>query len=417
MPPGRPWPLVAIAVVPIVVGVFLTLAYFSLTERSQAFDGMETPLYLPVARLDPTVTPTSTPTPTVVVPPSVIGEVPLASARCPNDIEVNPMSGYAYVANNGNNTMSIVQELNHINTVATGDWPGRVGVDPNSTRAFLATLRATQVGVYNLASFVINLPTFGETFDVVYNPVNNMIYASDLFSRITVYDGLTYEFKAHINLAEDEPVGWVLGLAVDTNTGLVYAANWELGKVFTIDGLDVAGVVQAGWGVLELAVDPNTGYVYGAHSAPNADYPHNISVMKDNQLVMTYSTGVRSMDVAVNPANGLAYFVNPDNNSVTILQGPNYIDTDSVGIKPWSVDVNPLTGRAYVANSGDNTISVFEGLTVVETLAAGMEPFSVGVDIQRNLAYVANRASHVECNGVGQCVTVCDPEASITVVR
>jgi len=395
------------------VAGLLAVALVSFTSRSFAYGSVETPVFLPIARLDPTVTPTPTATPVVVLPPTVIGEVPLPGAYCPNDVEVNPISGYAYITNNGNNTASIVQELNHIRTLPVGEWPSRVGVDPNSTRAFMVSLRETTISVFDLSSLVMTLPTYGEAFDVIYNQVNGLLYANDLFSRLTVYDGTTYEFKGYINLAS----GWLQGMTVDPNTGLLYVANLELGKVFTIDGMDVVGEVQAGWGVQELAIDPNTGYLYAAHSTPNDVYPHNISIMKDSQLVTSFKTAVRSQDVAVNPNYGLAYFANPEDDDITIVQGVGILGTFNVGDNPWSLDVNPQTGRVYIANRGEDTISVFDIATNMGKIPAGKEPLTVAVDVQRDLAYVTNRTSHIQCNPLGQCETVCDPGASVSVVR
>lgn len=381
----------------------------SVVAAANGLDG--TPSFLPLIQFIPTPTPVPTATPFPL--PAVLGEVPLTEALCPNYVGVNPVSGMAYVPNNGNNTLSIVQETNHLKTVAFGNWPGRVGVDPNGTRAFITYLRDSNFAIWAGDSFFATFPTYGESFDVVYNPVNHYIYVSDLFSRISIYDGDTNQLVETVNLAS----GWVLGLAVDTNTGLVYAANWELGNVFIIDGTQQVGMVPVGWGVLELAVNPNNGYVYGAHSAPSAQYPNNISIIKDGQLVKTFTTATRSMDVAVDPVTGYAYFANEDNDTVTVVQGETFIATIPVGARPWSVAVNPESGYVFVANRDDNTISVIRGAVVVATLPGGAEPFAVAVDEAHDLTYVANRASRVVCNPLDQCEEVCDPNASVTVIR
>lgn len=394
------------------LGILVILALQAAATRPiQAFAGGGTPAYLPITSFDSTNTPTPTATPPPF--PEIIADVPLPDAACPNDIAVNPLSGYAYLANPGNNTASIISGTQHISTQPVGEWPSRFDVDPNSTRAFLAVLRDTQISMFDYDDLLINLPTHGEAFDVVYNPVNNYIYASDLFSHINIYDGFTLEHVGDIDLA----AGWVLGLAVNTSTGRVYAAGWETGQVFEIEGTELISTVQAGWGVLELAVDPNTGYVYAAHSAPSEEYPQNISVMKDGELLATYITGARSMDVAVNPVTGLAYFVNSEENTVTVLHGPDMVGGVGVGESPWSVAVNPLTNRVFIANRNDNTITVLNETVPLTTLDGGLEPFVVEVDPARGLTYVANRASHVECDELGRCDTVCDPYASVTVIR
>ncbi len=404
--------LIIFTAIPLLIVLLFAIGQLAGTGRGHVVaEGLGTPGYLPITSFMPTNTPV--PTPTTAPLPQVVGNVPLPAARCPNDIQVNLLSGYAYVSNNGNDTMSIVQELNHINTLNTGEWPSRIGVDLNTTRAFLANLRDTEVAVYDMSSYVTSLPTFGETFNVIYNPVNNYIYASDLYSHITIFDATTLAQVGEVDLL----VGWALGMAVDTNTGYVYVAGWELGKVFILSDTAVIGEIQAGWGILELAVDPNTGYVYGAHSAPNEQYPHNISVMKDGQLVTTFTTADRAMDVAVDPNTGIAYFANADNDTVTLVQGTNLIGTISVGDYPWSVAVNTNNGYVFVANRNTNDVTVIKDGAVVETLPAGLEPFSVAVDTARDITYVANRASRFVCNEFDQCETTCDPFASVTVIK
>jgi DNA-binding beta-propeller fold protein YncE len=404
---------------PAILLLFLPLLLFTLvfawqvttSHPAQAFVGGGTPGYLPITSFDPTNTPIPTPTTSPI--PEVLAIVSLPDALCPHDVAVNPLSGYAYVANPGNATTSIISGTNHINTQVVGHWPNRFAVDPNSTRAFLTIVVEAQISMFDYDTLYINLPTFGEAADVVYNPVNNFIYVVDLSSHITVYDGITFDFVADIDLAG----GVLLDVAVDPNTGRVYAAGWESGNVFEIEGTALVRTVQAGWGVQELAIDPNSGHVYAAHSAPNEEYPHNISVMKDGALLATYITGARSMDVAVNPVTGLAYFVNPDEDTVTVLNGPNMVGGVGVGDDPWSVAVNPTTNRVYIANRGENTVTVLNETMPLTTLTSGLEPISVDVDPVRGLAYVANHASHVECNEFGQCDRVCDPYASVTVIK
>ena len=123
------------------------------------------------------------------------------------------------------------------------------------------------------------------------------------------------------------------------------------------------------------------------------------------------------MDVAVDPVTGYAYFANEDNDTVTVVQGETFIATIPVGNRPWSVAVNPESGYVFVANRDDNTISVIRGAVVVATLPGGAEPFAVAVDEAHDLTYVANRASHIVCNPQDQCEEVCDPNASVTVIR
>jgi len=322
-----------------------------------------TPFYIPQVWLDPTNTPTATP-PGI---PQIIAEIPFPQPGCAGAAEVNPLTGLLYVANNGNDTISIFNATQHISTMPTGVWPSHLSVDPNSSRAFLTNLRDANFSVYDNTNFVTNIDTTGESFDILYNPVHDTIYVSDLSGYVTIFDGQTYEMLVAHNFYSN----WILGLGMDSATGRVYAANWAEGKVFILDGLQAVGAVQAGWGVENVAADPVTGYVYAAHSVPNSDYPQNVSVIKDDQLVFTATTGIRSMAVAVNPTTGLAYITNIDNDSVTVLFGDQWIGNMSVGARPSAVAVNPLTGYVFVTNQDDDTVTIIEAGTVVATAPPG----------------------------------------------
>lgn len=86
--------------------------------------------------------------------------------------------------------------------------------------------------------------------------------------------------------------------------------------------------------------------------------------------------------------------VNPDNNSVSAINGDNYSLTyeTSVGEKPQSIAITK-NGKLWVVNKGNATISIIEGTTgsVINTksLAHGSSPVSVLIDTENNVAYVS----------------------------
>ena len=65
--------------------------------------------------------------------------------------------------------------------------------------------------------------------------------------------------------------------------------------------------------------------------------------------------------VAVNPANGHAFFTNSMANTVSVLSGSTnqVFATVPVGSSPFGLAVDPSTGRVYVANRNSNDVSVF----------------------------------------------------------
>jgi YVTN family beta-propeller protein len=167
--------------------------------------------------------------------------------------------------------------------------------------------------------------------------------------------------------------------------------------MYVMDGTNVVGDYRAGWGVKDMDIDAGRGFIYLAHSEPNATYTNNISVYNiAAQTITPIDTDPSSLNnsraVAVDPISGYAYFTNPDQDTVTVLNGTQVVTTLPAGDTPWEVGVNPNTGYVFVTNRNSNDITVIKNLSVVKTIPAqGLQPFAVGVDTITNDVYIANR--------------------------
>lgn len=101
--------------------------------------------------------------------------------------------------------------------------------------------------------------------------------------------------------------------------------------------------------------------------------------MNTNQ-VTPLTTSTASRRVALDKLNNLAYFTNPNENTVSIVQGTAFLGNVAVGQKPWDVGVHQASGLAFVTNFDSANVTVLKNGQLVETLAAGKNPVSVGVD-------------------------------------
>ena len=413
--------LVAALIIPLLAIFLFTIEQSATGEAAAGGDG--TPNYLPLLAqqatptFTPTLTPTNTPTPTATPAiPAVVTELTLPNAQCPNDVGANPVSGYVYIANHDSSNVSVINGTSLVGRVNTGEWPTDIASDPDSNRSFVTNLHGG-TSVFEQGNLVTTLytnppPLYGEPHAVAYNPVNDYLYTANILgSVVQVFDGTTS--LANIPLT----AGWILDVAVDTDTGTVYVPSWEIGKMFVINDTQIVSSFQLGWGPAATVVDPETGYVYTAHTSPNTTYPHNLSVfMRGTQTVTPISTGANSRSIALDPLSGYVYATNPDNNTVTVLQGPNVVANIYVGGRPWDVAVHPETGYVFVTNLSSNLVTVLKNAAIVTTLPVGEDPISVGVDTVNDYVYVANENSEVECNEVNQCWKICNPP-SVTILR
>ncbi|MAT96472.1 MAG: hypothetical protein CL608_04955 [Anaerolineaceae bacterium] len=360
------------------------------------------------------------PTPTPL-PPVFANNIELPGAYCPNDIGVNEQSGYVYVANSYSNNVSMIFQDNFVGNVQIGKLPTDIVSIPNSNRTYITHLTDTQgveqITIFDQAALVDRLPDHFEPHDIIYNPVNEYIYVTDLDSTVRVIKGTGPNPEiVDVHLAG---AGWVRSIEVDPLTGLVYAPSWENGIVYVIDGTTLVTQFQAGWGTMEISLEPTSGYFYLAHSNPSTTYPQNISVFhRDDYTVTPHFTAVRSLDVATDPIHHLAYATNRKDNSVTVLSGRNVVATLPVGEAPTPVTVDPTTGYAYVGNHDSNTVTILQNGSVISTQPAGRQPYAIAVNSQTHDVFVANRTWHIECDDLDRCNAICDEfVATVTVLR
>jgi DNA-binding beta-propeller fold protein YncE len=258
-----------------------------------------------------------------------------------------------------------------------------------------------------------------EAFTPLYNTVNQHLYITDLDSNIRVYDASTLPltFVKDIGVA-DGVRGWIKTITYDPTTGLVYAASWDYGELYVIDGTTVTAVISTQtWGPEELLFDPIHNYIYIVGQEVDnrpVGYPaHNITVFDaapPHQFRAGFATSTSSHRLGQDPLSGLVYAANRVADSVTIVNGLQMLGTVPVGAAPNDVAANPNTGYVFVANSNSNDITVLKNGAVVSTIASqGIRPYAIGIDSRNNYVYVANRGTEGHLS--------CTTNASVTIVR
>ncbi len=419
----------------IALGMLAGLAFISLwlagSETGALAGGIitGTPSFLPlVFKPLPTPTATATPTSTPVPPvPQFVQNIPLPGAQCPNSVFVNEVTDYVYIANNFSHDISFLRGTDYLGNVPSGGkWPTRMTMIPESGRTFITNLHRLQPGdpASPMAEFdgMSLLGTYSQKFEAftpLYNTVNQHLYITDLDSNIRVYDASTLPltFVKDIGVA-DGVRGWIKTITYDPTTGLVYAASWDYGELYVIDGTTVTAVISTQtWGPEELLFDPIHNYIYIVGQEVDnrpVGYPaHNITVFDaapPHQFRAGFATSTSSHRLGQDPLSGLVYAANRVADSVTIVNGLQMLGTVPVGAAPNDVAANPNTGYVFVANSNSNDITVLKNGAVVSTIASqGIRPYAIGIDSRNNYVYVANRGTEGHLS--------CTTNASVTIVR
>jgi uncharacterized repeat protein (TIGR02543 family) len=309
-------------------------------------------------------------TPPCVVKTLVVGASPVGVA-------VNPAGTFAYVANAGDDSVSVIRTANNpsdIAVVATiqdhtnlfGPWG--VAVSPDSTKVYVG-LSNGFVAMIDSGNFdprsVVLIPTGGGLgmLDGIV-AVGSRVYVADATNgQVVVIDGPTQRVIAGINVGSP-PNSNPMGLVLNPSGTRVYVADVRFDDTFLIDVFEVSGIDTALLQVVEsFVVDP---FPLNGSSDNTSATPGGIALSPDGRRLYVANDGLAALDPVTRAIQ----------NDVTIITLSNGSRAHvTVGTSPVGIATDP-TGRAYVANRDGGSVSVIDPSTnaVVKTvsLAGGL---------------------------------------------
>ena len=235
----------------------------------------------------------------------------------PYGVAITPNGLYAYVANSGGTTVSIISTSNDsaFKAITVGTNPVGVAITPNGQYVYVTNNGGNTVSVISTSSnSVVSTITVGNTPD---------------------------------------------GVAITPNGQYVYVANWHSNTVSVISTSSntVVSTIPVGTNPHDVAITPDGQYVYVANYGSNT-----VSVIStsSNTVVSTIPVGTNPPGVAITPNGLYAYVANWGSNSVSVIStsSNSVVSTISVGTNPMGVAITPNGLYAYVANWNGNSVSV-----------------------------------------------------------
>lgn len=187
------------------------------------------------------------------------------------------------------------------------------------------------------------------------------------------------------------------GVAVDSERGRVYVANFGSNSVSVIDGATntvlrtITGITSANG----LAYDPANDVIWVSNYAPNLLTPIQAA---DNPADFVahpaIAVGQGPWGVAYDPLHNYVYVANSLGNSVSVVDAAGHsVVTTLTGSfnQPFHLAANPNNGKVYVANNGHNSVTVLNGAAVskVTQLWDSGRAYGIAVDETRDIVYVA----------------------------
>jgi YVTN family beta-propeller protein len=314
----------------------------------------------------------------------VIATVPVGVA--PVVVAANTASNKIYVANFGNNTVTVIDgATNSTATVTVGAVPIAVAVNPATNKIYVVNYDSGTVTVIDGATFSTSTVIVGALpRAVAANAVTNKIYvANHADGTVTVIDGTT-------NTTAAVAVGsGPIAVAVNAVTNTIYVANSDSNTVTEIDGATNSTVtIGVESGPIAVAVNPVSNKIYVANHAGGT-----VTVIDGVTLsTTTVVVGMQPIAAAVNPVSNKIYVANQASGNVTVIDGATLSTADvAVGTFPSAVAVNPVTNKIYVANQGSGTVTMIDGATLsTTTVVVGRQPYAAAVNPVTNRVYITN---------------------------
>jgi YVTN family beta-propeller protein len=289
-------------------------------------------------------------------------------------------------------------------SLPAGGSPEGLAVDTLNGEVFVADTGTNNVTVINAStqtvSAEISMPFGFDPVYAVFDSVNGDIYVGGLLSSIEVINGSTNRLTGYIGVLR---AGFILGLAVDPQTGLIYDV---CGCGFGVVEYGIANDTFAGWflrslGPSSVVVSPTgstlfvTGMTGGNVSAIDA---------ATNAVVSTAPAGAGPVASTVDTLNGDLYVADYWGQNLTVLGTTPLTDLATVNLglsvglaAPFSMSFDPVNGCLYVTNQGTGSQNVIvvnsQGNVVIGTIPVGQHAFGIAYDPVSGDVYVASPVS------------------------
>jgi YVTN family beta-propeller protein/surface protein len=288
-----------------------------------------------------------------------VASTPVIVGADPMGIAVAPNGAKAYVANYGNNTVSVISLTNPGAppvTIPVGSNPRNIAFTPNGAKAYVTNFSSNSVSVIDVSTNTVSatVPVGAAPAGIAITPDGSKAYVT--------------------NFAD----GTVSVITVATNT-------IDNSVTYSFPGAQPMGIAISPDGRFAAVTD----YAYGQ----NLVYVLYLS----SNMFTSQGVGRNPYGVAFTPDSSKALITNFNGNTVSVLDlsTSQVTATLSVGFQPTGVAVTPNGALAYVTNDSGNTVSIIDlgNLVVTRSVAALGYPSAVAITPDGAQAWIVNRHS------------------------
>jgi YVTN family beta-propeller protein len=296
---------------------------------------------------------------------------------------------YAYVANSGDDTVSVIRTSDNTvvgDPIGVGDYPTGIAITPDGSYVYVANMNSYTVSVIRTSD-----NTVVETITVGKLPYGIAITTPDgSYAYVTNSgDGTVSVIQTSVNTVVDTISISIdaapHGIAITPNGDYAYVVNSYDGAVSVIQtsvNTVVGDPIDVGKSPMGIAITPDGAYAYVTKVVIDG----TVSVIRtsDNTVVgLPIAVGAVPYGVAITPDGAYVYVVNRGGTVSVIQTSDNTVVGLPIGVgaEPEPIAITPDGLHAYVGNQGGNTVSVIRTLdnTVVKTITVGLAPRGIAI--------------------------------------
>ncbi|MFE3887214.1 IPT/TIG domain-containing protein [Streptomyces lydicus] len=293
----------------------------------------------------------------------------------PIGLEITPDGAFAYVADNGGNTVSVIDTAtNLVTATVTGlNGPIDVAITPDGNFVYVTNGSSNTVSVIDTSTNTITgapITVGSSPFEIDITPDGAFAYVANHGSgTVSVIDTSTNLSIATITVGSSPN-----GVAVSPDGLTVYVTNSGSGSVSVIDTATnlVTATVGVGSTPIGVVFTPDGNFAYVANNGSNT-----VSVIDTTtgppSVVTTINGFATPAGAAVNPDGTLVFVVNFGANNVSVIDTSTntILTTLAVGTQPSRAAVTPDGNFLYVTNNGSNNVSVLQIRPIVTSITPG----------------------------------------------
>ncbi len=288
----------------------------------------------------------------------------------PRALAITPDGSKVYVANNGSNSVSVINTAdNSVESIAVDNFPYAIAITPDGTKAYVVNSKEVQVIDVASDTVTMSLLVGNNPTAIVITPDGSKAYvANSTGDSVSVISTVTDTVSSTISVGN---FPCAIAITPDGTKAFVVNNNNGTVSVITTENDKVSTRIFVGNNPCAIAITPTGNKAYVANRNDMT-----ISVINTTLNVVSGTIAVGNFPdvIAITPNGAKTLIVNNNSGKISVINTANdvVIASLTVGNNPCALALTPEGTKAYVANNTSGNVSVINTVThVVAAISTG----------------------------------------------